>query len=43
VNRLTAAGARVLSPVAPRDWGDDAAYFADPDGNVIVVARPIAP
>jgi predicted enzyme related to lactoylglutathione lyase len=38
--RLAAAGARLLSPAAPREWGDDAAYFADPDGNVLVVARP---
>lgn len=37
--RLAAAGARLLSPCAPRDWGDDAAYYADPDGNVLVVAR----
>ncbi|MBI4701685.1 MAG: VOC family protein [Deltaproteobacteria bacterium] len=41
VQRLTTAGARLLSPMAPRDWGDDAAYFADPDGNVLVVASPI--
>ncbi|HEY3356812.1 MAG TPA: VOC family protein [Polyangia bacterium] len=41
VARLTAAGARPLSPRAPRDWGDEAAYFADPDGNVVVVARPL--
>lgn len=40
VARLGAAGARLLSPAAPRDWGDVAAYFADPDGNVIVVAKP---
>jgi catechol 2,3-dioxygenase-like lactoylglutathione lyase family enzyme len=39
--RLLAAGARCLSPSAPRDWGDEAAYFADPDGNVVVVARPL--
>lgn len=38
--RLAAAGARVLSPLALRPWGDEAAYFADPDGNVLVVARP---
>ncbi len=38
--RLEGAGARVLSPLAPRAWGDDAAYFADPEGNVVVVARP---
>lgn len=37
--RLRDAGARVLSALAPRDWGDDAAYFADPDGNVLVIAR----
>ncbi|MFH1467522.1 MAG: VOC family protein [Pseudomonadota bacterium] len=43
VARLEAAGARVLSPRAPRDWGDEAAYFADPDGNALVVAVPLAP
>ncbi len=36
--RLKAAGARELSPPADRSWGDRAAYFADPDGNVIAVA-----
>ena len=41
VKRLEEAGARELSPLAPRDWGDEAAYFADPDGNVLVVARPL--
>jgi len=39
--RLEAAGARALSPLSARDWGDEAAYFADPDGNVVVVARPL--
>lgn len=43
VDRLARAGARELSPLAARDWGDEAAYFADPDGNVIVVARPVRP
>ncbi len=41
IGRLTRAGARCLSPLAPRDWDDEAAYFADPDGNVLVVARPV--
>lgn len=41
-SRLEGAGACQLSPRAPRDWGDEAAYFADPDGNVLVVARPMA-
>lgn len=39
--RVRAAGARLLSPVAPRPWGDEAGYFADPDGNVVVIARPL--
>lgn len=40
IDRVTPAGGRMLSPLAPRDWGDDAVYFADPDGHVVVVARP---
>jgi lactoylglutathione lyase len=40
VERLRRLGARELSPPTPRPWGDEAAYFADPDGNVVVVARP---
>ncbi len=41
IEQLKEAGARELSALAERDWGDQAAYFADPDGNVIVVARPL--
>ena len=41
IQRVIKAGARQLSSLAPRDWGDEAAYFADPDGNVIVLARPM--
>jgi uncharacterized protein len=37
--RLVAAGARTLSEPALRDWGDEVAYFADPDGTVIGLAR----
>ncbi len=37
---VEAAGARLLSTKAVRGWGHEAAYFADPDGHVIVVARP---
>lgn len=40
VAALRAEGATLLSPRALRDWGDEAAYLADPDGNVVVVARP---
>jgi len=41
IARLAAAGARLLSPRGPRAWGDEAAYFADPDGHVLVLARPL--
>jgi catechol 2,3-dioxygenase-like lactoylglutathione lyase family enzyme len=40
--RLLAAGGRPLSRPAPRVWGDEAGYVADPDGNVVAVARPLA-
>ena len=40
VERLTAAGARLLSPLAARAWGDEVIYVADPDGTVIALARP---
>jgi len=38
LERLREPGARPLSPRADRNWGDEAAYFADPDGNVLAVA-----
>lgn len=38
IARLTASGATLLSPMRRRDWHDEAAYLADPDGNVLVVA-----
>lgn len=40
MTRAEAAGARVLSPVRRMPWGDRAAYYADPEGNVLVLARP---
>lgn len=42
IARLNQAGARQLGPLALRDWGDEAAYFADPDGNVIVAAQTVS-
>lgn len=36
--RLEALGARCTSPRSPRDWGDDVAYYLDPDGYVLAVA-----
>ncbi len=41
IARIVDAGARTLSEKSPRDWGDECAYFADPMGNVIVLARPL--
>lgn len=39
VERLTTAGARLLSPPKDREWGDRVAYFADLDGNVLALAQ----
>jgi predicted enzyme related to lactoylglutathione lyase len=39
VARVEHAGGRPLSQLAPRSWGENAAWFADPDGNVIAVAQ----
>jgi predicted enzyme related to lactoylglutathione lyase len=36
--RLEALGARCTSPRSRRDWGDDVAYYLDPDGYVVAVA-----
>lgn len=41
INRALSAGARLLSPLQPRGWGDEAAYLADPDGHVIALARTL--
>ena len=41
IERLRSAGARELSSLALRPWGDEAAYFADPSGNVLVLARTV--
>lgn len=41
--RALAAGARELSPLTQRTWGDEAAYCLDRDGHVIAFAsRPHA-
>ncbi len=39
IAKLHTAGARPLSKVNSRSWGEEVAYFADPDGHVIAVAR----
>ncbi len=40
--RAIVHGARELSPLLPRDWGDEAAYSLDLDGHVLVFARRTA-
>lgn len=39
--RALQAGARELSPLTARDWGDEAAYSQDPDGHVLAFARKL--
>jgi predicted enzyme related to lactoylglutathione lyase len=39
--RCLAAGGRLLSGQALRPWGDEAAYVADPDDNVVALSRPV--
>lgn len=35
------AGAKLLSPIIDRNWGDKVCYFADPDGHIIAFAERI--
>jgi predicted enzyme related to lactoylglutathione lyase len=42
VRRIESAGGRPLGDLAPRSWGESAAWFADPDGNVVAVAQSVA-
>jgi uncharacterized protein len=39
-NRAVELGAKELSQLSKRDWGDEAAYSLDLDGHVIAFARP---
>jgi RimJ/RimL family protein N-acetyltransferase/catechol 2,3-dioxygenase-like lactoylglutathione lyase family enzyme len=39
IEAMERAGAECLSPRAARSWGDEAAYYRDPFGHVIVLAR----
>jgi predicted enzyme related to lactoylglutathione lyase len=42
IRRIEEAGGRPLGDLAPRSWGESAAWFADPDGNVFAVAQSVA-
>ena len=35
------AGAKPISAIAERNWGDRVAYLADPDGHIIALAEKI--
>jgi len=41
LTRALSAGARLLSQLQVRNWGDEAAYVADPDGHVVALARTV--
>ncbi|MBW6460451.1 MAG: lactoylglutathione lyase [Bacteroidales bacterium] len=32
-------GAKLISPIADRNWGDKVCYFSDPDGHIIAFAE----
>lgn len=38
IARAVEAGAKLLSPLEPRNWGDHAGYVADLDGHVLAFA-----
>ena len=42
VQEAVSAGAVEVDPAADRDWGHRVAYFADPDGHVVALAKPVA-
>ncbi len=41
IEKISDYGAKLISPLANRDWGDKVAYFADPDGHIIAFAEKI--
>ncbi len=34
-------GAKLISPIVDRDWGDKVCYFSDPDGHIIAFAEEL--
>jgi len=38
-SRALENGAKELSPLSPRNWGDTVAYSLDPDGHVLAFAK----
>jgi lactoylglutathione lyase len=40
-NHALGCGAKSISSLAARSWGDLACYFADPDGHIFAFAQPL--
>lgn len=40
-DNATKSGAKLISPIIDRDWGDKVCYFSDPDGHIIAFAEKI--
>ncbi len=40
-DNATKIGAKLISPIEARDWGDRVCYFADIDGHIIAYAEKI--
>jgi catechol 2,3-dioxygenase-like lactoylglutathione lyase family enzyme len=40
-DRAISCGARLVSPLAQRGWGDQVVYLADPDGHIVAFARTL--
>jgi uncharacterized glyoxalase superfamily protein PhnB len=38
-SRSISVGAREISAIAPRDWGDTVGYVSDPDGHILAFAE----
>lgn len=43
IQHLLSCGARQISAAEDRDWGHRVAYFADPDGHLLAIAKTINP
>ncbi|GBE30943.1 MAG TPA: hypothetical protein ENH10_04030 [Bacteroidetes bacterium] len=39
INKLVSANASMLAARKVMDWGDEVAYYSDPDGHIIAVAQ----
>ncbi len=41
LNKVIENGGKIISEPAPKPWGDMAAEFADPDGNIFLISQKI--